>query len=124
MTTGQTIALIMWPFFSKVMSLRFNMLSRFVTAFFPRSKCLLTLWLQSPSTVILEFKKIKSDTVSPSIFHDVIGPDAMIFVLIQVYVNQVSQKTVSFWIVMVYPSFVSLIHSTFSNSYIHSIHYG
>lgn len=46
------------------------------------------------------------------------------FALIQVYVNQVSQKTVSFWIVMVYPSFVSLIHSTFSNSYIHSIHYG
>ena len=60
MTTGQTIALIMWPFFSKVMSLRFNMLSRFVTAFFPRSKCLLILWMQSPSTVILEFKKIKS----------------------------------------------------------------
>ena len=60
MTTGQTIALIMWPFFSKVMSLRFNMLSRFVIAFFPRNKCLLTLWLQSPSTMILEFKKIKS----------------------------------------------------------------
>ena len=77
--------------------------------------------------MILEPKKIKSDTVStvyPSISHEVIGPDAMIFVLIQVYVNQVSQKTVSFWIVMVYPSFVSLIHSTFSNSYIHSVHYG
>ena len=68
---------------SKVMSLLFNMLSRSVTAFLPRNKHLLILWLQSPSAVILEPKKIKSDTVStvaPSICHDVMGPDAMIFV--------------------------------------------
>ena len=62
--TGKTIALTTWPFVSKVMSLLFNMLSRLVTAFLPRSKCLLISWLQSPSTVILESKKIKSLTVS------------------------------------------------------------
>ena len=64
------------------MSLLFNMLSRFVTAFLPRSKRLLFSWLQSPSAVILEPRKIKSDTVStvfPSISHEVMGPDAMIF---------------------------------------------
>ena len=63
----------------KVMALLFNMLSRFVRAFLPRSKCLLISWLQSPSAVILEPKKIKYDTVSTSIYHEVIGPDAMIF---------------------------------------------
>ena len=65
------------------MSLLFNMLSRFVIAFFPRSKCPLISWLQSPSAVILEPPKIKSDTVStvsPSISHEVVGPDAMILV--------------------------------------------
>ena len=70
-------------FIGKVMSLLFNMLSRFVIAFLPRSKCLLISWLQSPSTVILELKKIKSltvSTVSPSICHEVMGPDAMILV--------------------------------------------
>ena len=70
-------------FVSKVMSLHFNMLSRFVIAFLPRSKCLLLSWLQSPSAVIWEPKKIKSVTVSivsPSICHEVMGPDAMIFV--------------------------------------------
>ena len=81
MTTGKTIALTRWTFAGKVMSLLFNMLPRFVTAFLPRSKHLLISWLQSPSTVILEPKKIKSVTVSivsPSIFPEVMGPDAMI----------------------------------------------
>ena len=67
MTTGKTIALTRWIFVDKVMSLLFNMLSRLVIAFLPRSKCLLILWLQSPSAVILEPRKIKSATVSPSI---------------------------------------------------------
>ena len=83
MTTGKTITLIRWSFVGKVMSLIFNMLSRLVITFLPRSKCLLTLWLQSPSAVILEPKKIKSATVStvyPSICHEVMGPDAMILV--------------------------------------------
>ena len=78
MTTGKTIALTMWAFVSKVMSLLFNALSRFLTAFLPRSKHLLISWLQSPSAVILEPRKIKSATVSPSICHEVLGPDAMI----------------------------------------------
>ena len=64
MTTGKTIALIRWTFVGKVMPLPFNMLSRLVITFLPRSKCLLISWLQSPSAVILEPKKIKSDTVS------------------------------------------------------------
>ena len=64
MTIGKTIALTRWTFVGKVMSLLLNMLSRFVIAFLPRSKCLLILWLQSPSVVILEAKEIKSVTVS------------------------------------------------------------
>ena len=64
MTIGKTIALNRWTFLGKVMSLLFNMLSRLVTAFLPRSKRLLVSWLQSPSAVILESKKIKSVTVS------------------------------------------------------------
>ena len=83
MTTGKTIALTRWTFVSKVMPLFFNMLSRFVIAFLPKSKHLLISWLQSPSAVILEPKKIKSDTVStvsPSICHEVMWPAAMIFV--------------------------------------------
>ena len=81
MTTGKTIALTRLTFVSKVMSLLFNILSSLVTAFLPRSKHLLTSWLQSPSAVILEPKKIKSVTVSivsPSICHEGMGPDAMI----------------------------------------------
>ena len=74
MTTGKTIALTRWTFVGKVMSLLFNMLSRLVIAFLPRSKHLLISWLRSPSAVILEPKKIKSATVSPSIFHEVMGP--------------------------------------------------
>ena len=67
MTTGKTIALTRWTFVDKVMSLLLNMLSRLVITFLPRSKRLLISWLQSPSAVILETKKIKSNTVSPSI---------------------------------------------------------
>ena len=83
MTTGKTIVLTRRTFVGKVMSLLFNMLSRLVIAFLPRSKYLLLSWLQSPSAVILEPKKIKSLTVSiffPSICHEVMGPDAMILV--------------------------------------------
>ena len=77
MTTGKTIALTRQAFVDKVMSLLFNMLSRLVITFLPRSKRLLISWLQSPSAVILEPQKIKSDTVStvsPSICHEVMGP--------------------------------------------------
>ena len=83
MTTGKTIALTRWTFVVKVMSLLFNMLSRFVIAFLPRRKSILISWLQSPSAVILEPKKRKSVTISivyPSICHEVMGPDAMILV--------------------------------------------
>ena len=82
-TTGKTIALARQTFVGKVMSLLFNMLSRLLIAFLPRSKHLSIPWLQSPSTVILEPPKIKSFTiciVSPSICHEVMGPDAMILV--------------------------------------------
>ena len=83
MTTGKTIALTRWIFVGKVMSLLFNMLSRLVITFLSRRKHLLISWLQSPSAVILEPPKIKSanvSTVSPSICHEVMGPDAMIFI--------------------------------------------
>ena len=83
MTTGKTIALTRQTFVGKVMSLLFNMLSRLVVSFLPSSKCLLISWLQSPSAVILEPKKMKSlavSIVSPSICHEVMGPDAMILV--------------------------------------------
>ena len=83
MTTGKTIALTRWTFVTKVMSLLFNMLSRLVIAFLPRSKSHLISWLLSQSAVILEPKKIKSLTVSiasPSICHEVMGPDPMILV--------------------------------------------
>ena len=83
MTTGKTMALTRQTFVGKVMSLLFNMLSRLVITFLPRSKRLLISWLQSPSAVILEPPKIKSDTVStvsPSICHEVMGPDDMVFV--------------------------------------------
>ena len=83
MTTGKTIALTRRTLVGKVMSLLFNMLSKLVITFLPRSKCLLISWLQVPSAVILEPRKIKSDTVSTvsaSISHEVMGLDAMIFV--------------------------------------------
>ena len=83
MTIGKTIALMRQTFVDKVMSLLFNILSRLVITFLPRSKHLLISWLQSPSAVILELKKIKSatvSTVSPSIWHEVMGLDAMILI--------------------------------------------
>ena len=83
MTAGKTIALTRWTFVGKVMSLLFNMLSRLVITFLPRSEHLLISWLQSPPAVILEPRKIKSaivSTVYPTICHEVMGPDAMILV--------------------------------------------
>ena len=97
MTTGKTIALTRWNFVGKVMTLLFNMLSRLVITFLPRSEHLLISWLQSPSTVILEPRKLKSanvSTVSPSIFYEVMGPDAMILV---------------FWMLSVKPTFSTLL---------------
>jgi len=80
MTTGKTIDLTRWTFVGKVMFLLLNMLSRLVITFLPRSKYILISWLQSPSAANLDPIKIKSATVSPSISHEVMGPDAMIFV--------------------------------------------
>ena len=83
MTPGKPITLTIWPFDGKVMSLPFNMLSRFLISFLPRSKHLVISQLQSPSAVILELKKIKSVTVSivsTCVCHEVMGPDAMILV--------------------------------------------
>ena len=82
MTTGKTIALMRWTFVDKVMFPLFNVLSRLLVTFLPKGKHLLISWLQSPSAVVLETQKIKSatfSTVSPSISHEVMGPDAMIF---------------------------------------------
>ena len=81
MTTGKTIALTILAFVGKLMSQLFNMLSRFVIAFLPKSKYLLILWLQSPSPLILEPKNMKSDSFHfpTSICCEVIGPEAMIF---------------------------------------------
>ena len=87
MTTGKTIALTRRTFFGKVMSLLFNMLSQLVIAFLLRSKSLLISWLQSPSTVLLKTKKLKSVTVSivsPSICHEVMGLNAMILFFLNV----------------------------------------
>ena len=83
MTIGKIIALTRWTFVDKVMPLLFNMLSRLVITFLSRSKCLLISWLQSPSAVILEHKTMKSVTVSivsPSIYHEMMEPDAMILI--------------------------------------------
>ena len=110
MTAGKTIALTKWTFVGKVMSLLFNMLSRLVITFLPRSKCLLISWLQSPSAVILEPQKIKSDTVStvsPSIYHEVMGPDAMILV---------------FWMLSFKPTF-SLSSFTFIRGFSVPLHF-
>ena len=113
MTTGKTTALTRWTFVGKVMSLLFNMLSRLVIAFLPRSEHLLISWLQSPSAVILDPKKIKSvtvSTVSPSISHEVMGPDAMILV---------------FWMLSFKPtfslSFFTFIKRLFSSSSLSAI---
>ena len=101
MTTGKTIALTIWIFVGKVISLLFNMLSRFVTTYLLRRKRLLTSWLQSRSAVILQPKKTKSVTVSifsPSVCHEVMGPDVMILV---------------FWMLSFNPAY-SLFSFTFS----------
>ena len=100
MTIGKTIALIIWTFVSKVMSQLFNMLSRFVIVFPPSSKHLLISRLLSPSAVILNPKKIKSDTVStfsPSILHEVMGPDAMFSVIFN------AESQASFFTLPFYP---------------------
>ena len=100
MTTGKTIALTIWAFVSKTMSLLFNMMSRFVILFLSRRTHLLILWLESPSTVIVEPKKTKSVTVStfcPSLYHEVMGPDVKILV---------------FWMLSIKPTF-SLSSFTF-----------
>ena len=100
MTTEKTVTLTRWTFVDKVMSLLFNMLSRLVITFLPRSKRLLISWLQSPSAVIVKLRKIKSatvSTVSSSICQGVMGPDAMILV---------------FWMLSVKPTF-SLLSFTF-----------
>ena len=86
MTTGKTIALTRWTFVGKVLSLLFNMLSRFAIAFLPRDKYLLISWLQSASAVILEHKKKKSVTVSivsPSIYREVMGPGTISFLNVE-----------------------------------------
>ena len=113
MTTGKIIALIRWTFVGKLMSLLLNMLSRLVITFFPRSKCLLISWLWSPSAVILEPRKIKPatvSTVSPSIYHEVMGQDAMIIV---------------FWMLSFKPTFslssITFIERLFSSSSFSSI---
>ena len=99
MTTGKTIALTRRTFVGKIMSLLFKMLSKLVIAFLLRSKCLLISWLQSPSAVILEPRKIKSVTVSQSLWQEVMALDTMIFV---------------FWILRFKPAF-SLSSFTFIN---------
>ena len=113
MTTGKTIALTRWTFVFKVMSLLFNTLSRLVITFLPRSKHLLILWLQSPSAMILEPPKVKSvtvSTVSPSICHEMMGPDAVILV---------------FWMLSFKPTFplysFTFIKSLFSSSSLSAI---
>ena len=100
MTIGKTIALTGQTFGSKVMSLLFNMLSRLVITFLPRSKCLWISWLHSPSAVILEPPKIKSltvSTVSPSICHEVMGPDAMILVFWMLNFKPTFHSPLSLW---------------------------
>ena len=107
MTTGKIMALSIWTFVCEVMSLLFNMLSRLIICFLPRSKCLLISLLTSPSAAILEPKKIKSVTVSivyPSICHEVMGTDAMIFV---------------FWMLSFKPAF-SLSSFTFNKRFFSS----
>ena len=114
MTTGKTLALTKWTFVGKVMSLLFNMLSRLVIAFLPRSKGLLISWLQAPSTVILEpppqIKSVTVSTVYPSICHEVVGPDAMILV---------------FWMLSFKPAFslssFTFIKRLFSSSWLSAI---
>ena len=99
MTTRKTIALTRWTFVGKVVSLLFNMLSRLIIASLPRSKHLLISWLQSPSAMILEPKKIRSvtvSTISPSFCHEVMGSDAMILVFECWVLSQLFHSLLSF----------------------------
>ena len=106
MTTGKTIALTRWTFVDKVVSLLFNMLPRLVISFLPRGKRLLISWVQSPSALILEPKKIKCVSISsPSICHEVMGPEAMILV---------------FWMLSLKPTF-SLSSFTFKRLFSSSL---
>ena len=103
MTTGKTIALTRWTFVCKVISLLFSMLSRLTIAFLPRNMCLLISWLQSPSAVILEPRKIKSDTVSPSICYEVMGPMpwslfSECWALSQLFHSPLSLSSTGFWV--------------------------
>jgi len=126
LTTGKSIALTRWTFVNKVMSLLFNMLSRLVIAFLSRSKCLLISWLQSPSTVILETPKIKPlavSIVSSSICHEVMGPDAMIFVLGMLFQGSfftllfhVHQEVVEFFFTFCHKGGVIYISEVIDNS--------
>ena len=116
MTTGKTVALTRWTFVGKVMSLLFNMLSRLIITFLPRSKHLLISWLMSPSALILEPKIIKFVIVSivpPSIWHEVMGPDAMIL---------------GFWMLSFKPTFslysFTFIKRLFSYSFLSAIRAG
>ena len=92
---GKTIALTIWTFVGKVMSLLFNMLSRLVITFLPRSKHLFISWLKSPSAMILKPPKIKSATVYPSVCHEVMGPDAVVFVFWMLSFNQLFDSPLS-----------------------------
>ena len=120
MTTGKNIALTIWTFVSKVMSQIFNILSRLVIAFLPRSKCLLISCLQSPSSVILEPSKIKSVTVSiisPSIWHEMMGLDAMILVFLMLSFKPTfslfSLSTVLFyWVIIQSNWFAALVQKS------------
>ena len=107
MTTGKTIALTRQTFVGKVMSLLFNMMSRLVITFLPRSKRLLISWLQSPSAVILESPKVKSatvSTVSPSICHEVVGPDAMILLHLKGQLLLTCSQVLPYWSGLPFPS--------------------
>ena len=111
-TTGKTITLTRWTFVGKVVSLLFNMLSRLVIAFLPRSKYILISWLQSPSEVILELPKIKSVTVSivsPSICYEVMGPDAMILVFLMLNFKTTFSLSSFIFIKRLFSSLLSLI---------------
>jgi len=111
--TGRTIALTRWTFVGKIMCLHFNMLSRLVIAFLSRSKHLLISWLQSPSAVILEPPKIKSLTVSivsPSVCHEVMGLDAMIFVFWMLSYKPIFSLFSFTFIKRLFSSLSSLLH--------------
>ena len=124
MITGNTIALTRWTFVGKVMSLLFNMLSRLVITFLPRSKRLLISWLQSPSAVILEPPQIKSTTVSPSICHEVMRLDAMILIFWMLSFKP-NFSLSSFTFIKSLQWYVFTIKSIIQNSFFHcpKIHY-